>query len=114
MFTPDQTARMQTAMINSPFRNQLGNHNLCSVSLGLNDKNLNNKISIYPNPAKTELNLNASPNDTDEVSISNLFGQILIKSKNKNRIDISDLPNGIYIITVSGGQLNHTQKFIKE
>ncbi|NDC32035.1 MAG: hypothetical protein EBZ58_14130, partial [Bacteroidetes bacterium] len=30
MFTSDQTARMQTAMINSPFRNQLGNHNLCS------------------------------------------------------------------------------------
>ena len=114
MFTADQTTRMRTAMINSPFRNQLGNHNLCSVPLGLNDENLNNKISIYPNPAKTELNLNVSPNDIDEVSISNLLGQILIKSKNQNRIDISDLPNGIYIITISRGQLNQTQKFIKE
>jgi hypothetical protein len=114
MFTPDQTARMQTAMINSPFRNQLGSHNLCSVLLGLNYENLNSKISIYPNPAKTELNLNVSPNDIVEASISNPLGQVLIKTKNQNRIDISDLPNGIYIITISGEKLNQTQKFIKE
>lgn len=114
MFTTDQTTRMRTAMINSPFRNQLGTHNLCSVTLGLNDVNMNNKISIYPNPAKTELNLNVSQNEIDEVSISNLIGQVLIKSKNKNHIDISDLPNGVYIITITQGQLNQTQKFIKE
>jgi hypothetical protein len=114
MFTTDQTIRMQTAIINSPFRNQLGNHNLCSVPLGLNDLNFNNTISIYPNPAKTELNLNAAPNDLDVVSISNLIGQIIIKSQNQNRIDISNLPNGIYIITISRGQFNQIQKFIKE
>jgi hypothetical protein len=114
MFTPDQTARMQTAMINSPFRNQLGSHNLCSVLLGKNYENLNSRISIYPNPAKTELNLNVSPNDIVEASISNPLGQVLIKTKNQNRIDISDLPNGIYIFTISGEKLNHTQKFIKE
>jgi hypothetical protein len=114
MFTPDQTIRMQTAMINSPLRNQLGNHNLCSVPLGLNYENLDNKISIHPNPAKTELNLNVSPNDIVEASISNLLGQVLIKTKYQNRIDISGLPNGIYIITISRGKLNQIQKFIKE
>jgi hypothetical protein len=114
MFTTDQTIRMRTAMINSPFRNQLGTHNLCSVPLGLKDININIKITIYPNPAKTELNLNVSPNNIDEASISNLLGQVLIKTKNQNRIDISNLPNGIYIITISRGQLNQTQKFIKE
>lgn len=114
MFTPDQNIRMQTAMLNSPFRNQLGTHNLCSVTLGLNDVHMNNKISIYPNPAKTELNLNVSQNEIDEVSISNLMGQVLIKSKHNNHIDISDLPNGVYIITIMQGQLNQTQKFIKE
>ena len=114
MFTTDQTIRMQTAMMNSPFRNQLGNHNLCSVPLRLNHANLNSKISFYPNPAKTELNLNVSPNDIVESSISNLIGQVLIKTKNQDRIDISDLPKGIYIITISIGKLNLTQKFIKE
>ena len=114
MFTIDQTTRMRTAMINSPYRNKLGTHSLCSAPLGLNSLNLNDNISIYPNPAKTELNINVSQNEIDEVSISNLLGQVLIKSKNQNRIDISDLPDGIYIITISRGQLNQTQKFIKE
>jgi hypothetical protein len=114
MFTPDQTARMQTAMINSPFRNQLGNHNLCSAPLGLNDVNINNKITIYPNPAKTELNLNVSQNDINELSISNLLGQVLIKSQNQNRIDISNLTNGIYILVITQGQNKYTKKFIKE
>jgi hypothetical protein len=114
MFTTDQTIRMQTAMMNSPFRNQLGTHNLCSVSLGLNDVNINNIITIYPNPAKTELNLNIFHNEKIEASISNLLGQVLIKTKNQNHIDISDLSNGFYIITISQGKLNQIQKFIKE
>jgi hypothetical protein len=114
MFTTDQAIRMQTAMQNSPYRNQLGTHGLCSAPLGLNNFSLNDNISIYPNPAKIELNLNVYQNDIHELLISNLLGQILIKSKNQNLIDISDLPNGIYIITISRGQLNQTQKFIKE
>ncbi len=114
MFTTDQTTRMQTAMINSPFRNQLGTHDLCSSVTGIMDVTLNNNISIYPNPTKSELTINVSQNDINKISITNLLGQVLIESKNQNRIDISDLPNGIYIITISRGKINQTQKFIKE
>lgn len=114
MFTTDQSTRMQTAMINSPFRNQLGTHGLCSAPLGLNNLNLNDNISIYPNPAKTELNINVSQNDINELSISNLFGQVLIISQNQNRIDISNLTNGIYILAITQGQNKYTKKFIKE
>ena len=112
MFTTDQATRMQTAMLNSPYRNQLGTHGLCSAPLGLN--NLNDNISIYPNPAKTELNINVSPNNINELSISNLFGQVLIISQNQNRIDISNLTKGIYILAITQGQNKYTKKFIKE
>jgi len=114
MFTTDQATRMQTAMLNSPYRYQLGTHGLCSAPLAINDLNLNDNISIYPNPAKTELNLNASQNDINELSISNLLGQVLIKSQNQNRIDISNLTNGIYILAITQGQNKYTKKFIKE
>jgi len=114
MFTTDQATRMQTAMLNSPYRNQLGTHGLCSAPLAINDLNLNDNISIYPNPAKTELNLNVSQNDINELSISNLLGQVLIKSQNQNRIDISNLTNGIYILAITQGQNKYTKKFIKE
>lgn len=114
MFTTDQATRMQTAMLNSPYRNQLGTHGMCSAPLAINDLNLNDNISIYPNPAKTELNLNVSQNDKNELSISNLLGQVLIKSQNQNRIDISNLTNGIYILAITQGQNKYTKKFIKE
>jgi hypothetical protein len=114
MFTTDQATRMQTAMLNSPYRNQLGTHGLCSASLGLNDVNLNNAISIYPNPANAELNLNGTLNEIDEVSIRNLFGQVLIETKNQNSIDVSGLSNGVYIITITQGHLKQTRKFVKQ
>ena len=114
MFTTDQATRMQTAMLNSPYRNQLGTHGLCSAPLAINNFNLNDNISIYPNPAKTELNLNVSQNDINELSISNLLGQVLIKLQNQNRIDISNLTNGIYILEITQGQNKYTKKFIKE
>jgi hypothetical protein len=114
MFTTDQATRMQTAMLNSPYRNQLGTHGLCSSALGLNDLNLNNAISIYPNPANAELNLNGTLNEIDKVSIRNLFGQVLIETKNQNSIDVSSLSNGVYIITITQGHLKQTRKFVKQ
>ena len=114
MFTADQATRMQTAMLNSPNRNQLRTYDLCSPPLAIDDLNLNDNISIYPKPAKTELNINVSQNEINELSISNLFGQVLIKSHYHNRIDISDLTNGIYILTIRQGQNKYTKKFIKK
>jgi hypothetical protein len=114
MFTTDQRTRAHTAMQNSPFRNQLGTHGLCSTTTGINDINSKNNFSIYPNPARTQLNLNIPQNEIDEVSISNLYGQVLINMKYKNTIDISSLTSGIYIITVTQRQNKYTQKFIKE
>jgi hypothetical protein len=114
MFTTDQATRMRTAMMNSSFRNQLGTHGLCSGALGLNDVGIDKNITLYPNPAKTELNINVLQKEKYKVSISNLLGQVLITRENQNSIDISDLPNGVYIITITQGQLKQTHKFIKE
>lgn len=114
MFTTDQATRMHTAMLNSPNRNQLGTHGLCSAPIGLTEVNFKNNFSIYPNPAKTELNLNVSQNDINELSISNLLGQVLMNVKNKNSIDISNLTKGIYLVTIAQGQNIYTKKFIKE
>lgn len=44
MFSEDQRTRLQTAMMNSPYRNQLGTHGLCSVPPPVAN------FSINPNP----------------------------------------------------------------
>ncbi len=94
--------------------NFFNSHNLCNTLLSVKEETNQTEIKIYPNPAKTELNLNISQNDLFEVTISNLLGQILINTKNQNRIDITNLTNGVYIATIKQGQYQQTQKLIKE
>jgi alpha/beta superfamily hydrolase len=89
-------------------------HTLCNITVGLEDQTIKPTIKIYPNPARTELYLSISQTDKSEVSVSSLIGQVLIKTHNLNIIDISNLPNGIYMITITQGQIKQTQKFIKE
>jgi hypothetical protein len=42
------------------------------------------------------------------------MGQVIIKDQNKNKIDISNLTNGLYFISVKQGQQSYTQKLIKQ
>lgn len=88
-------------------------HTLCNSVVGLDEQTIQQTSRIYPNPVKTELNINIFQNE-NEVSISNILGLVLINAKNQNRIDISNLTNGIYIITITQGQNKYTQKFVKE
>jgi hypothetical protein len=86
-----------------------------SLTTGLRDLRANDEIiRIYPNPAQTELKIGLSQNDINELSVRNLLGQDLINLKNKNSIDMSSLPNGIYILTVKQGENIYSKKFIKE
>jgi polyhydroxybutyrate depolymerase len=89
-------------------------HNLCNTTVGIDEQIIKPTIKIYPNPARTELYLNISQAEKIEISISNLLGQFLIKIHNQNHIDISNLTDGIYIVTITQGQNKQTLKFIKE
>jgi polyhydroxybutyrate depolymerase len=89
-------------------------HNLCNTTVGIDEQITKPTIKIYPNPARTELYLNISQAEKIEISISNLLGQFLIKTHNQNHIDISNLTDGIYIVTITQGQNKQTLKFIKE
>lgn len=71
-------------------------------------------ISIFPNPANTEINIVLPSNDNIQIEITNAMGQLIIKDQNKNKIDISNLPNGLYFISVRQGQQSYTQKLIKQ
>jgi polyhydroxybutyrate depolymerase len=71
-------------------------------------------ISIFPNPANTEINIVVPSSPNTEIVISNLMGQVIIKDQNKNVIDISNLTNGLYFILVKQGNKSYTQKLIKQ
>lgn len=114
MFTTDQKVRVHTVIQNSPFRNQLGTHGLCSAIAGVQDGLNERSISVYPNPAASVLHVSDVQNVANEVLISTMLGQVVLQVANKNCIDISDLPTGIYLASIRQGGKQYTQKFIKE
>jgi hypothetical protein len=72
-------------------------------------------ISIYPNPSNSILNIE-SITPIAEVIITNTFGQIVYKnSSDTKNINISDLTNGVYFISlkVKSDMKIYTLKFIK-
>ena len=76
-------------------------------------------ISLYPNPAISEVNINPV-NDyvlTGKIcSIYNVQGKLLIRQSfvsNKEKINVSALPSGIYILKIGEGDDKQVAKLIK-
>jgi len=85
---------------------------------GINDNNDRNKFTVYPNPANEILNL-----DLKDLSDKNILLEIFdIKGRTifekclnndiHNEVNISDIPEGIYMLKVSSENYNSTQKLI--
>jgi hypothetical protein len=73
----------------------------------------NQTIKIFPNPAKDILNFEGFNSASIEISIFDILGKsVLNRSLNTNEtLDVSQLVNGIYTITING---TFASKFIKE
>jgi len=72
---------------------------------------LNNDITIYPNPANKQFSI-LGIDQLENLTIYNGKGQIVKHSNNANNIDVSDLPNGLYIIQTSGNAPAFTKLMI--
>ncbi|MDR4988864.1 MAG: T9SS type A sorting domain-containing protein [Bacteroidales bacterium] len=56
-------------------------------------------LAIYPNPAASLLNIQSNL-DVIDVTVYDITGRSLIRMNNTNVVDVSNLPNGMYIIQV--------------
>ncbi len=72
------------------------------------------QFSIYPNPAKNELTIAPTKNETLEVQIIDLTGGICSQEiiEGLTKMDVSQLRAGIYFVKVEGS--GATLKFVKE
>jgi len=72
-------------------------------------------ISIYPNPVKNELFIELNQLETTNISILDYSGRLVKSIPNNaiNKIDVSDLKQGIYILKVSTENGISTNRFVK-
>jgi uncharacterized protein (TIGR02145 family) len=74
------------------------------------------QFSIYPNPATDGIIIRSENSSSMDLSIYGLEGKLVLKKQLKhqeNHIDISDLPEGIYAVSIRNSQGIVQKKLIK-
>jgi hypothetical protein len=74
------------------------------------------KIKIYPNPVNDLLNLEILPNkpNVGKLKIYDFTGKLVlnIKIENQNEIDVTDLPVGVYLLSIIVDKSIISKKFL--
>lgn len=86
-------------------------------TMGVDNPEVNNNVVLYPNPAKTILNVSVPQNTTiTAYTILDVTGKTLVSGafNIQNSIDVSALSSGSYIIRLNGEGAQLTKMFIKE
>jgi hypothetical protein len=79
-----------------------------------------NKFYAYPNPASHILNISGSNAmlSVGQIEILSLEGRMLMQQKPANttapQVDISALPQGMYLCKITNGNQQETLKFLKQ
>jgi S-formylglutathione hydrolase FrmB len=74
------------------------------------------EIMIYPNPATDKIMIQTDGNKGLMVELSTLNGNLIYKSKIEgtlHQINLSNLSNGVYFVTVKSDNYYHTRKIMK-
>jgi hypothetical protein len=72
---------------------------------------------VYPNPAKTTLEVESPEGGDGNYVIHNIHGKAIAAgslTRSKSQVDVSALTPGMYLISVSRGGRSVTKVFIKE
>lgn len=95
---------------------ETSNYNYEEVVLGINEiKNQEEAILIYPNPTKDIINIETKENLKPlQITLYNTLGKEVIKKNlTTNQINISNLPQGLYLLKIiSQGKIIKTQKIV--
>ena len=85
------------------------------LSTGINEQ-LAREILIYPNPATDAVTVQTNGNKGLTVELSTINGTLIYKSKIEgtlHQINVSNLSNGVYFVTVKSDNYYHTRKIKK-
>lgn len=89
--------------------------NVIPTGLGVKEIAVKENLEIFPNPVHDKLYVKGL-NQYKQLSVVNVLGQMMRVNQPKANIgyiDISRLPNGVYILKAEGVNGSYTEKFIK-
>lgn len=69
------------------------------------------QLEVYPNPTSSYVNFNTT--QQVDYTVINTTGAVLMAGKTNGRLDISALPNGVYLLKISNGSDQRQARIIK-
>ncbi|CAI8213419.1 MAG: Uncharacterised protein [Formosa sp. Hel1_33_131] len=70
-------------------------------------------FNVYPNPAKSVINISSTSNEVFGVSVYDLLGKQVLRAENvKSQLNISSLNPGLYVLNMTQGSNSSTQKLL--
>jgi hypothetical protein len=111
VYIDDITITASTSVINGPINQLTIEETDRKISADFMDE-----IDIYPNPANDVLYISSNEEDDLEILIYDVKGQMIQKvtfQPGSEKIDISKLENGIYLINIQVDDEVFTKKIIK-
>ena len=85
--------------------------------VGMEQLNISSSFNVYPNPVTNILDLKTSDNSLKNLSIHNLLGEEIMNenfSLQTYSVNVSWVPNGIYIAEITNGKNIVRKKFVKQ
>ena len=85
------------------------------LDLDITSPALQTTVNIYPNPAKDYIYIDLPEEKIKSVSLYNVLGVLLKEQKsNMTSVDISSLPQGMYLLSIETDENVIIKKFVKE
>ncbi|MEH6535010.1 MAG: M28 family peptidase [Psychroserpens sp.] len=86
-------------------------------SLGL-ESFLDDEVNVYPNPVKSNLNIETNSNIRDiDIQLYDVSGKLILNSSSSENIttlNIKKIPQGIYFLNIKSSEKTGTYKVVKE
>jgi len=74
---------------------------ISNQNVGINEVNLNNQITVYPNPAGNFVTITTTNNLTiEQLQLFDITGKVLAQFNNQTEIDLSTIENGVYLLNI--------------
>lgn len=79
------------------------------------------EFSVYPSPAENDINIQFEMTQATKIRMSNIIGNVLYETTISPNIrlysttlNVSNLPKGLYFITIDDGANPQTKRFVKQ
>lgn len=111
-----------TLTITGPCGSKTSTSTVTIVGIGIEENAITESLKVYPNPTNGVVSISFDTDDSEDVTfrITDMAGKEVWRRVDKNvngtfrgEIDITKLPNGVYMLEVSSNQISANQRLIK-